>query len=631
MIHGGGGGAGVGFRIAYGGARRPDMKDHKLAAGTIRRALRFAARYRWSIVGFLLVSVLVSFLQVIPALLVRSLTDDAIAHGDRGQVAFIAIAGIATAILIAGSSLASRFLSARVGEGLIYDLRVSLFTHVQRMPVAFFTRTQTGSLISRLSSDVVGAQSALTGTLQSIVSSTITLVVTFGTMLVIDWQLAILASLVLPLFVVPSTRTGRRLQVIVREQMETNASMTSTMQERFDVSGAILAKLFGKQEVEVEHFGRRAGKVRDLGIRSAILGRTLFAVFALVAALGSAIIYWFGGTAAISGRMEPGEVVAFVLLLGQLYGPIGSLATARTDLMTSFISFERVFEILDLTEAIADPPDGAVLPAGAGRVEFRDVSFRYPRASEVSIASLEPAQSFQQGETQQDVLRGVSFVAEAGRTVALVGPSGAGKTTMSTLVPRLFDVTAGAVLVDGVDVRTVMQESLRATIGVVSQDPHLFHDSVAANLRFAKPDATDDEVWEAIRGAQLERVVRAMPDALDTVVGERGYRLSGGEKQRLAIARVLLKAPRIVILDEATAHLDSENEALIQQALRTALEDRTALVIAHRLSTILRADLILVLDAGRIVQRGTHAELITQDGLYRELYRTQFAAEPTTA
>jgi ATP-binding cassette subfamily B protein len=631
MIHGGGGAAGAGFRIAYGGARRPDLKDHKLAKGTIPRALRFATRYRWSILGFLVVSVGSSFLEVVPPLLVRYLVDDAIPHADRGAVAFVALAGIGVAILVAASSLAARYLSSRVGEGLIYDLRVALFTHVQRMPVAFFTRTQTGSLISRLSSDVVGAQSALTGTLQSIVSSSITVLVTFVTMLILDWQLALLAVCVLPLFVLPTKRTGRRLQGIVREQMETNASMTSTMQERFDVSGAILAKLFGKQTVEVERFSQRAGKVRDLGVRSAVLGRTLFAIFALVAALGSAVIYWFGGTAAISGRITAGDLLAFTFLLARLYGPIVSLASARTDLMTSFISFERVFEILDLREAIADPADAMPLADGAGRIEFRAVSFRYPRASEVSIASLEPAQSFQQGEVQQEVLRDVSFVAEPGQTVALVGPSGAGKTTMSGLVPRLYDVTAGAVIVDGADVRSVTQESLRAAIGVVSQDPHVFHDSVANNLRFAKPDATDEQIWDAIRGAQLERLILTMPDALETVVGERGYRLSGGEKQRLAIARVLLKGPRIVILDEATAHLDSESEALVQRALSTALAGRTALVIAHRLSTILRADQILVLDAGTIVQRGTHAELITQEGLYRELYRTQFAAEPTQA
>lgn len=622
------GGPGVGFRIAYGGARRPDHTDHKLAKGTIPRSIRFASHYRWSIVGFLLVTIMTSFLAVVPALLIRSLTDTAIPDKDRSLVAFIAFAGIGVAILIAGSGLAGRYLSSRVGEGLIYDLRVSLFGHVQRMPVAFFTRTQTGSLISRLSSDVVGAQSALTGTLQSIVSSVITLVVTLGTMLFLDWKLTIIASLVLPLFVMPSTRTGRRLQGIVRQQMETNASMTATMQERFDVSGAILSKLFGQHDTEVEHFSNRAAKVRDLGIRVAVLGRTLFAVFALVAALGSAVIYWFGGTAAIAGRLSPGDVVAFVLLLGQLYGPIGSLATARTDLMTSFISFERVFEILDLTEQIADPEDGATLPAGSGRVEFRDVYFRYPKASDVSIASLEPAQSFKQGEVQVDVLHGVSFMVEPGQTVALVGPSGAGKTTISSLVPRLYDVTGGAVLVDGADVREVTQESLRAVIGVVSQDPHLFHDTVSANLRFAKPDATEEEIREAIKGAQLENVIAAMPDGLETVVGERGYRMSGGEKQRLAIARVLVKSPRVVILDEATAHLDSENEALVQQALRTALTERTALVIAHRLSTVLSADQILVLEAGKIVQRGTHATLVAQEGLYRELYRTQFAPEP---
>ena len=625
VMHGGGPGIFPRFN-----PRGPDVdRSTKLAPGTIPRALKLAGHYRWSIIGFLLVTVVTAFLAVVPSLLVRALIDDAIPDRDRGAVGWIAIGAIGVAVLVAAMSMLSRYLTARVGEGLIFDLRVMLFRHVQRMPLAFFTRTKTGSLMSRLQSDVVGAQSAVTGVLQSTVSSLITLITVLSVMLSLSWKLTIVALLVLPLFVIPSTRTGRKLQTIAREQMAHNAEMSSTMQERFDVSGAMLAKLFGRIDDETARFSDRAGRVRDLGIRSALVFRSVFALFGLVAALGTATIYWLGGNAAIDGTLTLGTVIAFVGLLGQLYGPLTTIVDARSNLMTSFVSFERVFELLDLKEQVADPADGATLPPGPGRIELRDVTFRYPRASDVSIASLEAVESFAQGEQQQDVLHSVSFVAEPGETVAIVGPSGAGKTTMSTLVPRLYDVTAGAVLVDGTDVRAVTQESLRAAIGVVSQDPHLFHDSVAANLRFARPDATDEQLWDAIRGAQLEPLVRAMPDALDTVVGERGYRLSGGEKQRLAIARVLLKAPRIVILDEATAHLDSESEALVQQALRTALSGRTALVIAHRLSTILRADQIVVLAAGRITQRGTHADLITQDGLYRELYRTQFAAEPT--
>lgn len=608
--------------------RGPDVdKTTKLAPGTIPRALKLAARYRWSIVGFVLVTVMTAFLAVVPMLLVKTLIDRALPESDRGLVGMIALGAVGVAILVASMSMLSRYLTARVGEGLIFDLRVMLFTHVQTLPVAFFTRAKTGSLMSRLQSDVVGAQSAMTGVLQTTVASVITLVTTLTVMITLSLKLTIVALLALPLFVIPSTRVGRRLQKLTREQMTHNAELSSTMQERFDVSGALLAKLFGRREDERARFSDRAGRVRDLGIRSALIFRSVFAIFGLVAALGTAIIYWLGGNAVIDGALSTGTMVAFVGLLGQLYGPLANITTARTDLMTSFVSFERVFELMDLAPQIADPADWATLPAGPGRIEFRDVTFRYPRASEVSIASLEAVASFEQGEEQREILRGVSFICQPGTTTALVGPSGAGKTTASLLVPRIYDVSGGTVLIDGMDVRAVTQESLRATIGVVSQDAHLFHDSVANNLRYARPEANDEELWDAIRGAQLERVVRAMPDELETVVGERGYRLSGGEKQRVAIARVLLKQPRIVILDEATAHLDSESEGLIQQALRTALTGRTALVIAHRFSTIQRADQILVIDDGRIVQRGTHDELFEQAGIYRVLARTQFSAD----
>lgn len=608
------------------GMRGPEFsKDHRLTPGTVPRALKIALKYRWAITGFLAVTIGASFLGVVPPMLLRYLVDHAIPERNRGGVGTVALAGVGVALLVAASGLIARYLSARVGEGLIFDLRVRLFDHVQRMPLAFFTRTQTGSLMSRLQSDVVGAQSAVTGTLQTVVSSVITVATTLTFMLLLDVRLTLISLLVLPLFIIPSNRTGRRLQKIAREQMQMNADMSSSMQERFDVSGAMIAKLFGRADAETERFAERAARVRDLGVRSAVLFRTLFATFGLVAALGTAIIYWLGGTAAVDGRLTAGDVVAFVALLNQLYGPLTALTNARTELMTSFVSFERVFEVLDLAHSITDAPDASALPEGEGRIEFREVTFRYPRASDVSIASLEPAASFLQGEDQREVLSQVSFTAEPGETVAIVGPSGAGKTTMSMLVPRLYEVTSGSVSIDGVDVRQVTQGSLRSAIGVVSQDPHLFHDTVANNLRYARPEATDDEVGDAIAGAQLEQVIAGMPDGMDTVVGERGYRLSGGEKQRLAIARVLLKGPRIVILDEATAHLDSGSEALIQRALETALTGRTALVIAHRLSTIRSADQILVLESGRIVQRGTHGSLVAEGGLYADLYRTQFA------
>jgi ATP-binding cassette subfamily B protein len=476
-----------------------------------------------------------------------------------------------------------------------------------------------------LNNDVVGAQSAMTGTLGNIVTSLITVGTTIGVMLFLNWELTLLALALLPAFLFPSKRVGKVLQRITREQMGLNADMNATMQERFNVSGAMVAKLFGKPEAELSSFSHRAGRVRDIGVKIAVYSRTLFVTLALVSAVGTAVVIYVGGRFALSGRLSTGDVVAFVAYVGSLYAPLTLLTNSRVDLMTSFVSFERVFEVLDLPHAIADSPDAVPLEAPSGRIEFRDVHFRYPRAREVSLASLEMVGTFEEESSSGEVLHGVTFVADPGMTVALVGPSGAGKTTISNLIPRLYDVTSGAVLIDGADVRAVTLESLRDAIGVVAQDPHLFHDTIRNNLRYARPSATDEQIVTACKDAQIYDLIASLPDGLDTVVGERGYRLSGGEKQRIAIARVLLKAPAIVILDEATSHLDSESEVLIQRALAAALESRTSVVIAHRLSTIVNADMILVVENGRIVQSGRHHDLVGIPGTYADLYTTQFA------
>ena len=603
-----------------------DLKGHKLAPGTVKRALKLATKYRVTIAAYLVVLVASSLFGVAPALIVRSLIDDAIIPRRGDLVGRYAIAGFVVAVLFALIGLASRYLSSRVGEGLIFDLRVKLFDHVQRMPVAFFTRTQTGALISRLNNDVVGAQNALTNTLGSVVSSAITLGTTIVAMLILSWQITLLALFVLPLFLLPSKRAGRRLQRLSRDQMNLNAAMNATMQERFNVSGAMLAKLFGRPDRERDEFSEKAAGVRDIGIRIAVYSRSFFILLSVIAAFGSAVVYWVGGSLAVRGVVSVGDIVALVTLLGMLYQPLIGLTNARVDLMTSFVSFERVFEVLDVAPMVDDAPDAVPLTVrGAPRIELSNVTFRYPRAQDVSVASLEMVGEFADEMKSGDVLKDVSLVAGSGQTVALVGPSGAGKTTITMLIPRLYDVGAGGVTIDGVDVRTVTQQSLRAQIGVVAQDPHMFHDTIRNNLRYARPDATDEELVAACRAAQIYDLIASLPEGFDTVVGERGYRLSGGEKQRLAIARVLLKAPAIVILDEATSSLDSESEALIQDALGAALADRTSVVIAHRLSTILGADQIFVVDDGRIVEHGTHAELIQRGGLYAVLYTTQFA------
>jgi ATP-binding cassette subfamily B protein len=591
----------------------------------IRRVWGFARPYRRRLLLFLVTVTAGALLSLAPPLLFKQIIDEAIPNHDRGLVTALAGVALVLALVSTGLDVAQRYWSALVGEGLIFDLRSALFDHVQRMPLAFFTRTQTGALISRMNNDVIGAQRALTGTLGQVVYNVLTVVATVAAMLVLDWQLAVLALAILPLFIIPAKRVGARLQDITREGMEVNAAMNATMTERFNVSGAMLVKLFGRADTERHEFGAKAGRVRDIGVRSAMYSRFFFAALGLVAAVGATLVYWVGAQQVISGTIKLGVLVAMAAYVTRIYGPLTNLTNARVDVLLAFVSFERVFELLDTPRLIDDAPGAVDLVDPAGRVELDDVWFRYPAAADVSLSSLEGdgVTGLALDERPSDViLQGITATLEPGTTVALVGPSGAGKSTLASLVPRLYDVTAGAVRVDGHDVRTLTQESLRAAIGVVSQDAHLFHASIAENLRYARPGATDEELVAACRAAQIHDVIAELPDGYATVVGERGYRLSGGEKQRVAIARVLLKDPAVVILDEATSHLDAENEVAVQEALATALAGRTALVIAHRLSTVQDADEILVLDEGRIVQRGTHAKLLATGGLYADLYRT---------
>ncbi|HYI60220.1 MAG TPA: ABC transporter ATP-binding protein [Acidimicrobiales bacterium] len=603
-----------------------------LEKGLVRRVWSFARPYRSRTLAFLAIIVVEALLGLATPLLIRQIVDHALPQGGRPADADLltwCAAGMAIAALAgAALSLVERGLSATIGEGLIFDLRAAVFDHVQRMPVAFFTRTQTGALVSRLNNDVIGAQRAVTQTLGSVVSNVVVLVTTLTAMAVLEWRLTLVSLLLLPLFVVPAKRVGRRLQSITRESFDLNASMNTTMTERFNVSGATLVKLFGRAEDESAGFTERAGRVRDIGVRSAMYSRTFLVALTLVGALGTAVIYLLGGRLVISGAITLGTLVALGAFVAQIYGPLTQLTNARIDVMSAFVSFDRVFEVLDAPRAVDDRPGAVDLVEPAGHVRFDHVDFRYPAAAEVSIASLESDAGAPLGlEASQEVLHDVTLDVPPGSTVALVGPSGAGKTSLAGLVPRLYDVTGGAVRVDGLDVRDLTQHSLRAAIGVVTQDPHLFHESIAANLRYARPGASDEELVAACRAARIHGTVAAMPDGYATVVGERGYRMSGGEKQRLAIARMLLKDPRIVILDEATSHLDTENEAAVQAALSEALDGRTALVIAHRLSTIVDADLIVVLDRGRVVERGDHASLLATDGLYAELYRTLLRGE----
>jgi ATP-binding cassette subfamily B protein len=595
----------------------------KVPRGTWRRILRFATPYRAALIVFLIMIIADALIGVATPVLAGRVVNDITARAAVHVVAWIAAVIAILAVIDSALSFAQRWYSARIGEGLIYDMRTAVFTHVQRMPLAFFTRTQTGALVSRLNNDVMGAQQAFTSTLSGLVSNVVSLALTAAVMFTLSWQITALSLVMLPVFVLPARRIGHRLQDITRESYNLNASMNATMTERFNVAGALLVKLFGRSADEAESFRSRAARVRDIGITSAMYGRAFFVALTLVAALAQALVYGLGGYYAITGQLSAGTVVTLALLLTRLYGPLTALSNARVDIMSALVSFDRVFEVLDLDPMIDDAPDAVELPATARTIEFDDVRFSYPTADEVSLASLEDV-AVLDTTAAQEVLHGVSFRAESGQMIALVGPSGAGKTTISQLVPRIYDVRSGAVRVGGHDVRSVTQASLRDRIGVVSQEAHMFHDTIRDNLRYAAPGATDDELLAAIEAAQIGELVASLPDGLDTVVGDRGYRLSGGEKARLAIARLLLKRPEIVILDEATAHLDSESEVAVQDALATALAGRTSLVIAHRLSTVLNADLIVVLDEGCVVETGTHAELIAADGLYAELYRTQF-------
>lgn len=592
---------------------------------TARRILRFARPHRDKLVGFMILSVVLAVLAVATPVLAGRVVN-AIVDGDSFDVVLrLSLLIALIAVVDAGFGLLNRWLSSNIGEALILDLRTAVFDHVQRMPIAFFTRTRTGALVSRLNNDVIGAQRAFSDTLSGVVSNFVTLVLTLIVMIGISWQITLLALIILPVFVIPARRMGRRLARLQREAAEHNSAMSTQMTERFSAPGATLVKLFGQPDVESEEFAVRASRVRDIGVRSAMVQTVFVTALTLVSALALAVVYGLGGFYALRGQLDPGSVVALSLLLARLYSPLTALASARVEVMSALVSFERVFEVLDLVPLIEDKPDAVAVPDGPASVELRDVRFTYPSADKVSLASLEEV-ALLDSRGGEEVLHGVSFVAEPGQMVALVGTSGAGKSTIAQLIARLYDVDSGSVRLGGTDVRDLTASSIRGTVGMVTQDGHLFHDTIRSNIVLPRPEATDAEVWDALRRARLEELVKSLPDGLSTVVGERGYRLSGGERQRLTIARLLISRPRVVILDEATASLDSTSEAAVQAALGEALAGKTSVVIAHRLSTIRAADMILVVEGGAIVERGTHEELLAAGGRYEELHRTQFAA-----
>jgi ATP-binding cassette subfamily B protein len=600
----------------------PSVKNQKLKPGTIKRIFSFAQPYRLYLTIFLITVVIDAFLVVATPLLLRQLIDDGVIPKNGELITRLAFIVGLLAVADAIMSIIGRWFSARIGEGLIYDLRSQVFQHVQKQSIAFFTRTQTGSLISRINSDVIGAQQAFTSSLSGVLSNVVSLILVTATMLFLSWQITVVSLILLPAFLIPTKWVGRKLQSLTRDSFELNAQMSSTMTERFNVSGAMLVSLYGQADNENEVFRSRARRVADIGISMAMLNRLFFIALTSVAAIATAFAYGIGGHLALNGTVTVGTLLAITALLARLYGPLTALSNVRIDVMTALVSFERVFEVLDLTPMVSNKNGAQELAKKIPSIEFKNVSFSYPRPDQISLASLESAAKEEFIESGE-VLKNVTFTVPAGSFTAIVGPSGAGKTTISTLVPRLYDVSSGSIQIDGIDVKDLTLESLRSSIGVVTQDAHLFHESIAENLRYAKHDATEEEMEQACRSAQIWELVQSLPNKFDTLVGERGHRLSGGEKQRLAIARLLLKSPSVVILDEATAHLDSENEALVQKALKSALKDRTSIVIAHRLSTIRDADQIIVLEHGVIVERGKHDELIAAGGLYSELNERQ--------